>query len=53
MLLAAAAIGSTKDVIWLLNGGVNVDATNKVRYRPSPHLCTYEGTIHVLSEYNV
>ena len=40
-------------MIRLLDGGVNVDAVNKVRYRPSPHVCTHEGTIHVLSEYNV
>ena len=53
MLIAAARDGSTEEVIRLLEGGVNVDATDEVRYIPSPHVCTYEGTIHVLSEYNV
>ena len=39
-------------MIRLLDGGVNIDAVNKVRYRPSPHVYTYEGTSHLLSEYN-
>ena len=31
MLIAAAAGGSTEEVIRLLDGGVNVDATDEVR----------------------
>ena len=31
MLIAAAADGSTEEVIRLLDGGVNVDATDEVR----------------------
>ena len=32
MLIAAAADGSTEVVIRLLDGGVNVDATDEVRH---------------------
>ena len=32
MLIAAATDGSTEEVIGLLDGGVNVDATDEVRH---------------------
>ena len=38
MLRAAAATGSTEEVIRLLDGGVNVDATDEVRDRSCPQL---------------